>query len=452
MTNRRRLALAAAVAALAVAGGLFGGVLRDRGDPAPLPAPPRAVAGVVDPQRELETLLEGFSTGDTARFVRTLEANLKRDSADVSSLALLGLAYQQRARETGDPAFYSLSERALERAGRLRPDQPLVTTGLAALAVARHEFREAEALARRALEQNPDDASALAALGDALVALGRHEEAFEVFDRLIVLSPSVGSYARIAYARELLGRPDAAIRALDAALDLRLDVPEHAAYTRVQLGNLYFGTGRYARAAEQYRAGLATVPDYVHAVAGLARVDAARRDYDTAAARLEDVVARLPTPEYAALRGDVLYAAGRADEAAEAYALVEAMSSLYEANGVRTDLQTALFELDLGTDVDGAVERARAAYERAPGLTAADALAWGLFKQGRCQEARGRSMSALRLGTLDALLLYHRGVIEHCVGNESAARTFLRRALELNPNFSFVHAPRARRLLEELEA
>jgi hypothetical protein len=53
----------------------------------------------------------------------------------------------------------------------------------------------------------------------------------------------------------------------------------------------------------------------------------------------------------------------------------------------------------------------------------------------------------LRLGTHDALKLFHRGMIERCLGHGSASRVFLRRALAVNPHFSLVYPPVARKAL-----
>jgi tetratricopeptide (TPR) repeat protein len=117
---------------------------------------------------------------------------------------------------------------------------------------------------------------------------------------------------------------------------------------------------------------------------------------------------------------------------------------IQEANGVRTELQTALFDLDHGRQLRDALGRAREAYARAPSIDAADVLAWALERNGRCHEALGNSRRALRLGTLDALKFFHRGTIERCLDHPAAARRWFRRALETNPYFSLLWAPVAR--------
>ena len=73
-------------------------------------------------------------------------------------------------------------------------------------------------------------------------------------------------------------------------------------------------------------------------------------------------------------------------------------------------------------------------------------LAWALARTGRCERARGYSERSLRLGTRDALKLFHRGMIERCLGHRDAAGRFFARALDANPHFSLRWAPVARRL------
>ena len=75
-------------------------------------------------------------------------------------------------------------------------------------------------------------------------------------------------------------------------------------------------------------------------------------------------------------------------------------------------------------------------------------LAWALERNGRCSEALGYSKHALRLGTRDALKFFHRGMIEQCLGHRAAAQTWFARALKLNPQFSPLWTPVARRAVE----
>lgn len=396
----------------------------------------------------LDALLQGFSTGNTAAYVAKLEQRVRARPHDQSSLVLLGLAYQQRARETGDPVYYSLSGRALDRAVAAGPKSSLVYSGIASLAVARHRYAAGVAPAREALSLDQENGAAWAALGDALSGSGRYQEAFHAFDRAAFLSPSVATYARIGFAREALGRPAAAQEAIELALDLdpARTIPEHEAWGLVQLGNTRFNVGDLAGAEQAYRQALSASPRYVHAQAGIARVEASRGQFIAAAHLLEHALQILPTPQNAILLTEVYSAAGNAAASRRAAGLVDAIERLLRANGVRTEQQTALFDLDHGRQVADALTRARTAYAEAPSVFAADVLAWALQRNSRCAEARRYSIDSLRLGTHDALRYFHRGMIERCLGHDTAAQIWFRRALELNPHFSLLWAPVARRL------
>ncbi|PZS29206.1 MAG: hypothetical protein DLM59_13180 [Pseudonocardiales bacterium] len=64
---------------------------------------------------------------------------------------------------------------------------------------------------------------------------------------------------------------------------------------------------------------------------------------------------------------------------------------------------------------------------------------------------RGGSAKPANWGLSASLgLRYHRGMIENSLGQSAAARVDLSAALDLNPNFSFVQAPLARRALVAL--
>jgi tetratricopeptide (TPR) repeat protein len=428
--------IAAAAAAAAV---LLGGVLSE--------SPSAGSASAPRPDVAAGRLLEGFSPGNTAAYIAQLEARAAADEEDGQTLTLLGLAYQQRTRETGDPSFYPRAERALRRSLQLDDDDTLAATGLAALAASRHRFSEARVLAERSTRLNPHSAPAYGILGDALIELGRYDEAFAAFERMVALKPSLAAYARISYARELLGKPSEATAAMRLAVRAGSANVENAAWTLVQLGNLYFERGRLGPAEHAYRQALFRFPGYVHAEAALARVESARGEVDRAVELYRSALDKVPLPQYAVGLGDTLQSAGRLAEARKAYALVDVIQRLFEANGVRTDLETALFDLDHDRDLAAALARAREAFKRAPGINSEDVLAWALYKNGRCREARRHSVAALRLGTRDALKLFHRGLIEVCLGEQAQGRAFIRRALAVNPYFSLLHAPAAREAL-----
>lgn len=433
---KTRIALGLIVMLAAAGAILLGGALRESSE---------AEAGGSDRTALAEPLQAGFAAGDTGGLVLQLQADLRRQPKDTRSLALLGLAYQQRARETADPAYLSRSEHALRKAVRLSPANDLAVSGLASLALSQHQFRDALSLGRRASRLAPATARHLAVIGDALVELGRYEQAFATFDALARRKPGLAAYSRVAYARELLGRPHAAIDAMRLALDAASAQPEPAAWTRVELAKLYFGRGELEPAERHLRAALSIFPGYVFALDALAHVEAARGRYPRAIALAHRAVAAVPLPQFIATLGDLYQVTGQSRLAREQYALVGAIDRLLRANGVRTDLETALFDVDHGLRLEDALDRARRGHRTRPSIDGDDVLAWALARNGRCGEAMRFSERALRLGTRDALKIFHRGMIERCLGRPEAARASFGRALAINPHFSLIWAPIARR-------
>jgi tetratricopeptide (TPR) repeat protein len=361
---------------------------------------------------------------------------------DVRALDLLGLAYQQRARETGDPAWYAKSDGVLRRALRLAPDDLLATGGLGSLALSRHRFADALALGRRAERLSPSTARNYGVIGDALVELGRYRAGFRAFDRMATLKPSLSSYARISHARELIGDWDGAVSAMKLAVDAAIGEQEPTAWTHVQLGKLYWNRGLLSAADREYRAALAAFPGYVYALAERAQVEAARGRLREAIALERRAADTIPLPQFVAALGDLYRVAGDERSARREYALIGVIERLLRANGVRTDLETALFDADHGRP---RVALARLAQRQRPSIDGDDVLAWTLARNGRCAEARPWAERALRLGTQDALKLFHRGYVEACLGNRRAAAAWYRRALALNPHFSILWAPVARK-------
>ncbi len=435
---RTRLLILIAVLAGAAAGALYGGVFRDRTSP--------AAAALAGAQAD-EDFKAGFSLHrSTAALVADLQSRLRTNPKDERSYTLLGLAYQQRARETGDPSWYSKSEGVLRRALELGPKDYLAVSGFGSLALSRHRFRDALALGEQARALNPYSARPYGVIGDALVELGRYRSAFRAFDEMNRLRPSLSSYARVSYGRELIGHTAAAIHAMKLAVDAATGAAEPTAWTHVQLGRLYFGHGRIAAAEREYRLALQVFPGYPYGLDALAQALAARGAYREAIAVERRAVDAVPLPQYVAALGDLYRVTGRPELARRQYALIGAIERLLQANGVKTDLEIALFQVDHGVSLRHALARARVARAERPSIDGDDVLAWALARNGRCAEALPYSRRALRLGTRDALKFFHRGYIERCLGLQDQARTWFRHALALNPHFSVLWAPVARRL------
>src|SRR5204862_2761125 len=174
----------------------------------------------------------------------------------VAQLDRRGNEFAQRGRETGDVSYYTRAGAAYRRALAAAPNDLPATIGLGALALSRHDFRLGLKLGRRAVALSPSTAAGYGVVGDALVELGRYEQAFATFNRMVSLKPSVSLYARVSYARELLGDIAGAERAMRYAVDSAVGEPAALAWSQTQLGKLFWSNGRIGDAAREFRAAL----------------------------------------------------------------------------------------------------------------------------------------------------------------------------------------------------
>jgi tetratricopeptide (TPR) repeat protein len=349
-------------------------------------------------------------------------------ASDPRAAAELALAYLQRVRVTADPAYYAKAEDLVRRALAQAPEDVAVRTAAAGLALARHEFDRALEHAVAAARLAPRAPIVYAALVDALVEMGRYDDAVAAAQVMVDLRPDLPSLSRVSYLRELHGDTAGAIDAMRRAVAAGAPRSEATAWSEVQLGHLLLAAGEVDEAELAYRSAAARVEGYAYAAAGLARVHVARGDLAAAVALYADVARRLPVVEHFAILGDLYARMGDVRRADEQYALVEATQRLFAASGVRTDVDLALFDLDHGRNVARSLAAVRAEHAARPSIHVAGALAWAEHHAGDHAAALRHSEEALRLGTRDALMLYRGAVIAANAGDLARSRELLSRA------------------------
>lgn len=408
-------ALAVSVVMTLVAAVALGG----RDDDPPVPA------AQVEP-----VALAGAGASDLAGAVASLQARLADQPGDHRSWSTLSLAYVEQARVSADPSLYAKAAEAADRAAELAPSDDLMLSARATLAVARHEFAAALDLADQALERNPSSATAHTIRSDALTELGRYDDALAAARSADRLRPGPSTFARLSYAFELRGDLAEATRLMALAADTATS-PAERSFASSHLGELARAAGDPAAAERHFADALAADPSSAAALAGQARQAAGAGDLAEAERLLLQAVGLLPLPEYAIELGELYLAQGRDDDAEQQFAVARAASRLAQAGGVGTDLESALFEADHGSPAR-AVDAARAEWSARESIHAADALAWALHSAGRDAEALAYAERATALGTRDALLLYHRGVIEAALGNASQADLYLAESLAVS--------------------
>ena len=436
----RAAQLAGCAALLAVAltaGAIAFGAARDGSGTAAVAAAPNAMSPAL------------LSSGDLDASIAALQAHLRAQPRDFGGWATLGLAYVEQARTKGDPSRYPQAEQALKRSLDLEPGNYQAVAGRAALAAARHDFKGALKYADQALEQNSYSERALCSRIDALVELGRYDDASKAADTADARKPGVPVFTRYAYVHELRGDVSTARTVLESAL-ATASTPGDIAYVATALGQLAWNQGDYKSALHHYARALAADDNYLPALDGRARAQAASGDRAEAIKGLENVVSRYPLPGPLVELGELYEARGADGDQAKAddqYALVDAWTALARANGVNADLDTALAAADHGNKGD-ALRAARAEWARRHTVHTADALAWALHVNGRDAEALPYARQATATGYRNASFLYHRGMIESATGHRKDARASLKAALRLNPGFSPLGARAARTAME----
>jgi tetratricopeptide (TPR) repeat protein len=387
--------------------------------------------------------------------IRWLEARVKDDPQDFIAHNKLAGYYLARQRETGDASYLELAARAARASlAVIPPDQnPGALAALAQSENALHDFAAAREHALELVRIAPDKSYSFQTLGDALLELGDYKGAGEAFARMRNTGgESAGAESRLARLAFLKGDTGGALRRMTKALSLAAEQTppnrETVAWCRWQLGELAFSEGDYATAEGHYRDALTTFPDYRHALASLGRARAAQGDLSGAIEQYERAVKVIPDPAYLAALGDLYRLAGREREAAAQFSLVEQIARASARNGALYNRQLALFYADHDLKAEEAYALAKREYEVRRDIYGADALAWAALKAGKVQEARAAMAEALRLGTRDARLLYHAGMIERAAGDRAAGDGHLKRALALNPRFDPLQSALARKALE----
>lgn len=436
--HRTDVLLLAAVLCAAVAAWLVFDSTRDTGGSSGQPASPPAASSEIAPATD------AGRPGATDATIASLQATAGERPDDAYVLASLGLAYLQKVRETADATFYGKADEVLNRAIAADSSSLEALVGLASLAAGRHDFAAAERYGHQALAIDDHTPAVYGIIADAQVEQGKYDDAVKTVQAMVDLRPDLSSYARVSYLRELYGDRDGAIVAMRQAVEAGSGVPEHEAWTRSQLGDLLFAAGKLDEAARQYARSLDLLPGYPRALLGQGRLAAARGDLPGAIAAFQGAVDRAPLPEYVIALGDAYTLAGDTASAAKQYDLVGVEERLLAQNGVNTDLEFALFDLDHDRDLPAALDAAKRAYPARPGIHGADVLAWAYYKNGDCNAAAPLIKEALRLGTKDGLLLFHAGMVAECLGDRAGATSFYQQALATNPNFSLLFAPVAR--------
>jgi tetratricopeptide (TPR) repeat protein len=372
-----------------------------------------------------------------------------RSARDFTQLAGL---YLQRARETADNGDLVRAEETARHSLALRRGRNDEAVGvLASSLMGQHRFAEAHEVALELLRADSSSVAARGMVAEAAMELGRYDEAGRLFGTLQTYQTDLGTAPRLARWAELRGRPDEARRLLRQALsaaERRHGIPrEHIAWLRLRLGDLALRSGHLDEAGRELDAGLAVLPTDYRLLGTLARLDAVRHQWQRATEAGELAIARALDPATLGLLSEAWTALGDTAKSGD-YDHAMALSVLRQPGAYHR--AWSLHLLDHRRDVAAVLANARQELEGRRDIYGYDLLAWALHCAGRDEEARAPMARALALGTQDAMLYYHAGMIALANADTTTARNRLQQALALNPWWHPAQPAETRAVLDSL--
>lgn len=377
---------------------------------------------------------------------------IKNDPHNTTALNNLAYLYIRKVRKTVDFSFNVSADKLLRQALAIEPNNYDSLLYLSMVYMAQHRFEEARDTALKATAANPYGAGAFGILGDAYYELGSYAKCVAAYDRMGDIRPGSPFYARVASYRFLAGDRKGAIDIMQQAMEASdyRDLEDHAWYLQ-QLGTFAFDSGNTATAESYFQQSLRLNPASYNSLAGLARVKTARGKLQEAIALYQKAIAIVPMPEFAASLGDIYASLGRKTDAEQQYALVEYIGLISKVNREIYNRQIALFYADHDRKLDEALKLAQSEIAARKDIYGYDTLAWCLFKNGKLQEAATAMKEALKMGTMDAKLFYHAGMIFQAAGNTSEATKLLKSAVAIQPHFPLLYASKAGAILHQIE-
>lgn len=383
--------------------------------------------------------------------LRVFEKRVSEDPFSAGDYASLALLYLERARATGNYEDVVRSEQAARQSLKLREAHNGSTYLILAYALLdQHRFSEAADAAARLVMLDPQPAYR-ALLGETQMELGRYAAADSTFRSLEWAREDLAVAPRLARWEELSGRPDRARYLLHKA---RADAARRTDLSEEQLVVFHFRVGEfhlrngYLKDAEKdFEAGLAVRPGDYRIIAQQAKLAALRHRWEDAIELGNLATEKALEPGTLGLISDSYEALGDRTQAAE-YA--RAMEIAVRGQQRAFHREWSHFLLDHDLQVQMVYDMAVRDLEERDDIYGYDLLAWALYKQGKYPEASAAMTKAQKLGTKDAALHFHAGMIDIAVGNHSRGEKHLRYALKLNKRWHHSQPARARAVLDSL--
>ncbi len=346
---------------------------------------------------------------------------------------LLSAAFLQKMRETTDFGYVARASKLLDEILAADPGNYDALALRAQTFLEYHYFAKVAETARQLIAINPNDPLNWGALGDALTEMGDYDAAGDAIQKMVDLRPDLASYNRAAHYRFLHNDAAGAIEIMKRAIGSGSGAPENVAWCLVELGDMYFKTGRMGEAKGAYEAAIRAFPGSHKAWGALGQLQAAKSETRAAIESYRRAQSITPLPDYAAALYDLYSASGQNEDARRQRETIELIDRLAVANNEKVNRNLSLIFSGHGWNLKRALELARAELDFRRDVYTYDALAWALYKNGDFAAADDAMTKALQPGAPEPQFFYHASLIARARGNSEAAESYRKRAEDLNP-------------------
>jgi tetratricopeptide (TPR) repeat protein len=383
---------------------------------------------------ELATAVEWQRTKEK---VAELKLKISKEPGDIKSRLQIATIYLAEARITGEhPYYYPAILTILDGILAMDPKNFEATTFKASVKMSQHQFSEAREIAEKARIINPNNAYVYGVLVDANVELGNYEEAVKMSDKMQQLKPSLESYSRASYLREIYGNYPGSIEAMKLAVQAGLPGSEPQCWSKNILGHLYQTTGQLTEAEQQYAGILSMRPSYAFALRGQAEVLKEKRDYIQALKVLEKAAGIMPEFSFHEEMAEIYALQGEKEKSQKKYAEVVKMLDEDARSGHAVDLELCKLYTKTG-QLDSAMAYGMREFAKRPkNIDVNHALAWVAYKKNDLKKAQEYMQVALHTSSKDPELLQQAGAIELALGNANQGNKLIAAAKKTNPKFT----------------
>ncbi len=365
---------------------------------------PMEIPNLLERKGELATAAEWEKTKEKTD---ELKAKLAAKPEDVKTRLQLATIFITEQRITGEHHYYYTAiEKILNGVLSIDPKNFEATVYKASLRMSQHQFADAKKLAEEAKLINPNNAYIYGILVDANVELGNYEEAVAMSDKMQALKPSLESYSRASYLREIYGDYKGAIEAMKLAVQAGLPGSEPQCWSRNVLGDLYMNTNQWKMAENTFAENLYMRPSYAPSMAGLAKVETQKKNFVRALILLDSAYAVMPQYSFQEQKADVYTAMGDAKKAMDENMAVQKLL-IADANTAQHSVALELAKnFEKTNQWDSAKKYAMLEYNIRPkNIDVNNEMAWIAYSQNDIVKAKEYAKTALSTGSKNPEML-----------------------------------------------